>query len=48
MNLDKTRTLWELTRGPVQHLPAWLWAVIIVFSVPVGGIAFLVWGRAGR
>ena len=39
---------WDLSRGPVSHLPRWLWGLIIVLSVPLGGVAYLIWGRAGR
>jgi hypothetical protein len=37
--------LWDLSRAEVQHLPKWAWALLIVFSVPFGGVAFLVLGR---
>ena len=29
----------------VRGLPRWAWATVIVLSVPVGGIAYLLWGR---
>jgi Phospholipase_D-nuclease N-terminal len=29
----------------VRYLPKWLWAVICVISVPLGGIVYLVFGR---
>jgi hypothetical protein len=29
----------------VQYLPRWVWAVICLVSVPLGGIAYLVFGR---
>ena len=29
----------------VQGLPRWGWGVVIVVSVPLGGIAYLLWGR---
>jgi hypothetical protein len=29
----------------VQGLPKWAWAVIILVSIPVGGIVYLLWGR---
>lgn len=35
----------DLSRSSVQHLPKWAWAVLIVISVPVGGIAYLALGR---
>ncbi|GGO34672.1 PLDc N-terminal domain-containing protein [Streptomyces lasiicapitis] len=31
-----------------RHLPKWLWAVICVASVPLGGILYLSIGRAHR
>ncbi len=32
----------------VRYLPKWGWAVIICVSIPWGGLAYLVFGRAGR
>ena len=29
----------------VRHLPRWLWAIICVISVPIGGIAYLIFGK---
>jgi hypothetical protein len=29
----------------VRYLPRWLWAIICVISVPLGGIAYLILGR---
>lgn len=37
--------LFDLSRSRVRHLPRWLWALICVFSVPVGGIVYLLIGR---
>lgn len=38
--------LWDITRAArVRHLPKWAWALLIVASVPLGGIAYLVIGR---
>lgn len=37
--------LFDLTRSEVRYLPKWLWAVICVFSVPMGGIVYLLVGR---
>ncbi|MFA9446839.1 PLDc N-terminal domain-containing protein [Egicoccus sp. AB-alg6-2] len=34
-----------LRSDDVRGLPIWGWAVLIVVSVPLGGIAYLVWGR---
>lgn len=42
-------TLVDVARSEVQHLPKWLWALIVVFvSFPVGAIVYLVIGRAPR
>lgn len=30
----------------VRYLPRWLWAIICVISVPIGGIAYLIFGKA--
>jgi hypothetical protein len=38
----------ELGRQPARHLPKWLWALIILLSVPLGGIAYLLVGRGER
>jgi uncharacterized integral membrane protein len=40
----------DLARHPVKYLPKWAWALIIVlFSVPIGGIVYLIVGRdSGR
>jgi hypothetical protein len=37
--------LYDLSRSPVRYLPKWAWALIIVVSVPLGGVAYLVLGR---
>lgn len=37
--------LWDLYRGEVRTLPRWAWVLIIVFSVPLGGILYLLIGR---
>jgi hypothetical protein len=29
----------------VRHLPKWAWAVLIVVSIPLGGVAYLLVGR---
>lgn len=29
----------------VRYLPRWLWAIICVVSVPIGGIAYLILGK---
>jgi hypothetical protein len=30
----------------VRYLPRWAWAVICLVSIPLGGIAYLIFGRA--
>lgn len=31
----------------VRYLPRWAWAIVILFvSAPLGGVAYLVWGRS--
>lgn len=36
----------DLVRAPaVRYLPKWLWAVICVLSIPIGGIVYLAVGR---
>lgn len=38
----------DLARSEILHLPKWLWAVIIVISVPLGGIIYMTVGRVPR
>jgi hypothetical protein len=40
--------LYDLSRTPVRYLPKWAWALICVFSVPLGGILYLSIGREHR
>ena len=37
--------LYDISRSEVKHLPKWAWAFICVFSIPVGGIVYLIVGR---
>jgi DMSO reductase anchor subunit len=34
-----------LKRDPVNYLPKWLWAIIIIFGELLGPIIFLIFGR---
>lgn len=38
----------DLSRSEVKHLPKWGWAILIVVSVPAGGIIYLALGRQHR
>jgi hypothetical protein len=38
----------DLARSPVRYLPKWAWALICFFSVPIGGIVYLVVGKDHR
>ncbi|MEC3956657.1 hypothetical protein VMT65_26720 [Nocardia sp. CDC153] len=38
---------YDLSRARVKYLPKWVWAIICVISVPLGGIIYLVVGRDG-
>ena len=38
----------DISRSEVRHLPKWAWAVVCVISVPMGGIAYLLFGREHR
>jgi hypothetical protein len=40
--------LYDIFQSEVQHLPKWAWALIAVLSVPVGGIIYLLFGKADR
>lgn len=35
----------DLARSRVRYLPKWAWALICLFSVPVGAIVYLLIGR---
>ena len=35
----------DISRNEVRYLPKWLWAVICVVSIPLGGIVYLLVGR---
>lgn len=35
----------DISRRNVRHLPKWLWAVICLISIPLGGIVYLLIGR---
>jgi hypothetical protein len=35
----------DVARSRVKYLPKWAWALICLFSVPVGGIIYLIVGR---
>jgi hypothetical protein len=37
--------LYDLARSPVRYLPKWVWALVCLVSVPVGGILYLTIGR---
>jgi Phospholipase_D-nuclease N-terminal len=39
---------WDIAHGPVRHLPKWVWALICVVSVPLGGVVYLLVGREPR
>lgn len=38
----------DVVRGEVQYLPKWAWILICVASVPIGGVVYLLVGRARR
>lgn len=35
----------DIVRHDVQHLPKWAWILICCGTVPLGGIAYLLFGR---
>lgn len=35
----------DISRHEVRYLPKWLWAIIVAFSVPLGAIAYMIFGR---
>jgi Phospholipase_D-nuclease N-terminal len=39
--------LFDVFRRPqVKYLPRWVWAIICCISIPLGGIIYLIVGRA--
>ncbi|MEC3917733.1 hypothetical protein [Nocardia sp. CDC160] len=38
---------YDLSRARVKYLPKWVWAIICLISIPLGGIIYLVVGRDG-
>ena len=43
-----TYCLVDLSRTEVEHIPKWGWALVILLSVPVGGVVYLLIGRVER
>lgn len=37
--------LYDLSRTEVRYLPKWAWVIIVLVSIPLGGIVYLVVGR---
>lgn len=37
--------LYDLSRSDVKHLPKWVWAIIILISIPLGGVVYFLVGR---
>jgi ACR3 family arsenite efflux pump ArsB len=35
----------DIARSQVSWLPKWAWAVVVVVSIPLGGIVYLLVGR---
>lgn len=36
---------YDISRTRVKYLPKWVWAVVCLISIPLGGIIYLVVGR---
>ena len=36
----------DISRSEVRYLPKWLWGIICVISIPLGGIVYLLVGRS--
>ncbi|AYF79125.1 hypothetical protein D7D52_17695 [Nocardia yunnanensis] len=36
---------YDLSRSRVKYLPKWVWAIICLISIPLGGIIYLIVGR---
>lgn len=39
-------SLIDIARRPVQHLPKWAWALLVLVAVPLGAVIYLVIGRS--
>ena len=37
--------LFDLSTSEVKHLPKWGWAVVILISIPFGGVIYFLLGR---
>lgn len=37
---------YDIIKGKVRYLPKWLWMIICIGSVPLGGIIYLLAGRS--
>ncbi len=35
----------DILRSEVQHMPRWGWILVSIFSIPLGGIVYLLIGR---
>ena len=35
----------DISRSDVRHLPHWVWRLIVILSIPLGGIVYLLIGR---
>ena len=35
----------DISRSHVRYMPKWAWAIIVLASVPMGGIVYLLAGR---
>ena len=38
-------SLIDMARKPVQHLPKWAWALIVLLAIPLGAAVYLIIGR---
>lgn len=38
-------SLIDIARKPVQHLPKWAWALLVLLAIPLGAVIYLVIGR---
>lgn len=38
-------SLIDIARKPVQHLPKWAWALIVLLAIPLGAVIYLIIGR---
>ena len=37
--------LFDIAHSSVRYMPKWVWVIVVILSIPVGGIVYLLVGR---